>query len=215
MDGITTHPALKPSAKTSMQYTIRPFMEIRNVIPFLRENQFFSKSEDLPGFNINHNLIPSLKRKSPLAVSDIKIEVNPSTSKAETYLLEKVNEEFYKSNPHLKPDSDKDSSKILERRLLVGVHNTNNFLQSPQVTVLQKMDNNLGFSGTIRLDPFIENDKNVALVFGFEYKVLIAVKEYVEEKTGFTAMIENLVSPIQKEPVEKTGIEKCFLVFYS
>jgi nephrocystin-4 len=109
---------------------------------------------------------------------------------------------------------------IVERRIQIGLHNSQTFLHAPIITTLNPVYSDyvggdgfeLTFNGNIELDKYLRENSGMAVVFVVEYKVLIMTNEEKKMKSSLGALLERLtLSPTTKTP-QKIGVEKIITV---
>jgi hypothetical protein len=145
----------------------------------------------------------------------------PSISKFEETLLTEV------ALSHLEsfPDSmmrDEDGRlplpEVLERRIHIGLHNTQTFLFPPIVTTLQPIHSDhvggdgfeVVFNGNIELEKYVKSNPGYAVVFIVEYRVLLMTTAEVK-KSGLSALLEKIGGGGEKK-VTNLGVEKVVCV---
>jgi nephrocystin-4 len=141
----------------------------------------------------------------------------------EEKMLETVRNHYYEEHPEeisIDNEGELAMPQIVEARMHVGFHNSFNFVQPPIIINLlrnsqeENTEKSLEFLGNIKLEYL--HDAGIELVFGVEYKILISVKGFKEEKGGFTKLVERLSTPTRvKEADEIYGIEKFATVGWS
>lgn len=127
-------------------------------------------------------------------------------------MLELVRDSHYEEFPEsISMDSEGNVSipRIIERRVLLGYHNSFDWIQPPtSITLQPNMDDDgknseLNFSGNVRLQNYSNND--ISLVFSVEYKVSLAVKGPMpEEKAGLAKLVDRLSNG--SNPKNATGV---------
>ncbi|KAJ3202533.1 Nephrocystin-4, partial [Entophlyctis luteolus] len=217
MEYTVGYPALAPIPGSGLSFDFCTRPDLRQIAYLWRENAWISRGTDVPGLRfISSSEIKAIE-DSIAVVSKIRISVFPSLSKFEDALLTEIAINHYNLFPEsMTPDEQGNLPvpEIIERRIHIGLHNTQTFLSPPVITTLKPVySEHVGgdgfecvFNGNLELEKYVD-DPGIAFIFVVEYKVLMLTNNVEKKKTGLGAIIERL-SGDKKEGGGFIGLEK-------
>jgi hypothetical protein len=159
---------------TALVYTVRFYPELAAIYSIVPPDTFFGSQEILPGvkgkkIQINQKIL--MEKTGNMTIEGIEIHQGLEIEQKVLAFAEKYQKEkFFNTNPK-RPN-------ILERRILVGTHNTWTYIgnNGPEsVAVLRPEDTRLVSSSIISVKDTFE-DEMVAVVFELQYILLIPKK---------------------------------------
>ncbi|KAJ3332951.1 Nephrocystin-4 [Blyttiomyces sp. JEL0837] len=209
---------LRPISGANFKFHFSTAPSLRNLCYLWRENVWVGPEDDVPGLINEHNMI----RPSPsgyVNISKIRVSVFPSVSKFEEQLLAEIALAHVKAFPDslsVDEDGNLPLPDIIERRVHIGLHNTQTFLFPPVITSLQPVySQEMGgdgfeyvFNGNIQLEKYFNDDPGLGIVFIVDYKIMIMTDVKSPPKTGLGAIIEKLSGSATDKKAGKVGAEK-------
>ncbi|XP_062617587.1 nephrocystin-4-like [Saccostrea cucullata] len=134
---------LKPIPDCLLSFTVTKHRPMYGVMSLLPENTLVGGNEVIPGLLDGSNTsVDSLKRPKllnqvPIQIHNLRIQLNPNVEKFDEELCEAVHKDREGTENKKLPGT---SISVLERRLVVGVHNGLNFLEKPETMYLDVYD---------------------------------------------------------------------------
>ncbi|KAJ3031857.1 UNVERIFIED_CONTAM: Nephrocystin-4 [Siphonaria sp. JEL0065] len=221
MEFTVGYPSLAPIPGASFTYEFSTRPDFRQLCYLWRENIWIGEGSDVPGLVFPvHSEIAAIE-DSVAVVSKIRISVFPSLSKFEDALLSEAALKHYQSFPDsMTPDENGNLPvpDIIERRIHIGIHNTQTFLSPPIITTLKPVYSEyvggdgfeFVFNGNVELEKYVARNPGIAIVFVVEYKIMLMTNDVEKKKTGIGAIIEKVLGE-KKEPA-RVGVEKIVTV---
>ncbi|KAJ3068829.1 Nephrocystin-4 [Podochytrium sp. JEL0797] len=214
-------PSLAPIPGSSFTYEFSTRPDFRQLCYLWRENTFIGEGSDVPGLEFPVSSEIAAVEDSIAVVSKIRISVYPSLSKFEDALLTEAALQHYQSFPQsMTPDENGNLPlpDIIERRIHIGLHNTQTFLATPYITTLKPVYSDyvggdgfeFVFNGNVELEKYVSGESGVAVVFVVEYKILLMTSDVSKKKTGLGGLIEKVLG--EKKEAVRVGVEKIITV---
>ncbi|KAI9340885.1 hypothetical protein BDR26DRAFT_342199 [Obelidium mucronatum] len=221
MEFTVGYPSLAPIPGSSFTYEFSTRPDFRQLCYLWRENIWIGEGSDVPGLDFPVSSEIAAIPDSIAVVSKIRISVFPSLSKFEDALLTEAALKHYQSFPEsMTPDENGNLPvpDIIERRIHIGLHNTQTFLSPPTITTLKPVYSEyvggdgfeFVFNGNVELEKYVAGNPGIAIVFVVEYKIMLMTSDVEKKKTGIGAIIEKVLGE-KKEPT-RLGIEKIVTV---
>ncbi|KAI8809242.1 hypothetical protein BJ742DRAFT_805563 [Cladochytrium replicatum] len=199
------YPMLTSSSGGSFEYGAKLRNDLKHSVSLLKPNFFFGLNSNVPGLVVDrYSQNIGIASMEYITVSLIRFCLSPSVAAFEHELLDNLATVFIHRYPQLisggiKPDLL--HFKIIERRVLVGIHNTHVFITDPVAATLQKehhlMDDvtnqdvkQVIFNGNIQLPKFSDSiiEQALLLVFIIEYKIKINRPAFKKSLGGLCAI---------------------------
>ncbi|KAI9330273.1 hypothetical protein DFJ73DRAFT_631038 [Zopfochytrium polystomum] len=215
----TTYPGLVSIAGSSFLFHFSTRPDLRQCCYLWRENAFVGSHDDVPGLIVQPSDIVFTEPNETATVSKIRVSVFPSVTKFEEMLLNELAVAHQKQFPgsiKYNDDGTIHLPEVIERRVHIGLHNTQTFLLPPFTMTLLPVYSDashedgfeMSFMGNIELQRYFRNP-GLALVFIVEYKVLILTEPETAKKSGFSAFMDRLSGkPSPEKKTGKIGVEK-------
>ncbi|KAJ3285151.1 Nephrocystin-4, partial [Rhizoclosmatium sp. JEL0117] len=214
------YPALSPIPGSSFTFEFATRPDFRHLAHLWRENIFISEGSDIPGLIFSRSEIDA-KPDSIAMVSKIRISVYPSLSKFEDALVMESALKHYQAYPEsMTPDEHGNLPvpRIIERRIHIGLHNTQTFLSPPTITTLKPVYSEyvggdgfeFVFNGNLELEKYVRREPGIAVVFIVEYKILLMTNDVSKKKSRLGAFVEKVLG--EKREPEMSGLEKIVTV---
>ncbi|KAI8617651.1 hypothetical protein BC830DRAFT_83661 [Chytriomyces sp. MP71] len=221
MEYAVGYPSLAPIAGASFRFEFSTRPALRQLAYLWRENSWIGHGSDVPGLQFFSSSEMCAVEDTVAVVSKIHISVFPSLSKFELALLSEAALKHFQAFPEsMTPDENGNLPlpEIIERRIHIGLHNTQTFLTAPNIITLKPVYSDyvggdgfeFVFNGNIELEKYVAKNPGMAIVFVVEYKILMMTNQVTQKKTGLGAIIEKLTG--EKKESTPLGIEKIVTV---
>ncbi|WAR15221.1 NPHP4-like protein, partial [Mya arenaria] len=136
---VEDHPELRPIADCQLGYTLATHKALYKVQHLLPENTVVGHNDVIPGLQDNDTSAkdklkkPKQLKSMACTIEHATLQLNPTVEKFEEELCETLHEDRLAMMGKV---NDGTSIAIVERRLLVGVHNGWTFVEKPQTFLL-------------------------------------------------------------------------------
>lgn len=134
---------LKPIPDCSLSFTVAKHKAMFGVMSLIPENTLVGRSDTIPGLLDGSNQStdslkkPKLLNQVPIQINNLRIQLHPTVEKFDEELCEALHKDREGTENKKLAGT---SISILERRLIVGVHNGLNFLEKPETMHLEVYD---------------------------------------------------------------------------
>lgn len=175
----------RPSA--TLTYTLSIDPDMRFISTLLPEHACFCTTDVVPGMDTRDMI--AITASNSVAVAEFEVDFAAELEAAEAAFLREFSNAC---GVHAVDCTDTNAAppmEIIERRLIVALHNGRTFIGTPTVIALQEspdFDNLLRFPGSIALDRWPAAD-GIAVVFALEYAVAVTGgREMTGRKSWFS-----------------------------
>ncbi|VDN06657.1 unnamed protein product [Thelazia callipaeda] len=148
----------------SLLISSQAYQAMNAVLNFIPDWFMFSRWEDIPGLHLSHNnqlkmAIPKALKSQNLIINELKISFGIDYDKFEQIILHSLNNDrLYRAN-RSPADINIKSMEVLERRIMIGVHNGLRYVEGPQCMHLNSLNDQVhGFSRITHNTPIIKSE---------------------------------------------------------